>query len=277
MSITAADVNKLRLQTGAGMMDCKKALQETNGDFEAAIDYLRKKGAKISEKRADRDANEGVVVALTSEDGKYGVAVNLSCETDFVAKNDAFVELAKEITQIALNGRITNLDDLLAASFGNITVSERVSEEVAKIGEKIGITKFEVLQGEGVVPYIHMGYRMGVLVQVNLPLTDAIVAGAKDAAMQIAAMAPVAVDETGVSTDRIERELEIGREQARNEGKPEAMIDKIAQGKLNKFYQENTLLKQSFVKDSNLTVGSYLKTIDKDLTVVAFKRVTLGA
>lgn len=277
MSITAADVNKLRLQTGAGMMDCKKALQETNGDFEAAIDYLRKKGAKISEKRADRDANEGVVVALTSEDGKYGVAVNLSCETDFVAKNDAFVELAKEITQIALNGRITNLDDLLAASFGNITVSERVSEEVAKIGEKIGITKFEVLQGEGVVPYIHMGYRMGVLVQVNLPLTDAIVAGAKDAAMQIAAMAPVAVDETGVATDRIERELEIGREQARNEGKPEAMIDKIAQGKLNKFYQENTLLKQSFVKDSNLTVGSYLKTIDKDLTVVAFKRVTLGA
>lgn len=277
MSITAADVNKLRSQTGAGMMDCKKALQETNGDFEAAIDYLRKKGAKISEKRADRDANEGVVVALTSEDGKYGVVVNLSCETDFVAKNDAFVELAKEITQIALNGRFTTLEELLAAPFGSITVEERVSEEVAKIGEKIGITKFEVLQGEGVVPYIHMGYRMGVLVQVNLPLTDAIVAGAKDAAMQIAAMAPVAVDETGVSTDRIERELEIGREQARNEGKPEAMIDKIAAGKLNKFYQENTLLKQSFVKDSNQTVGAYLKTIDKDLTVVAFKRVTLGA
>ena len=277
MSITAAEVNKLRQQTGSGLMDCKNALTETNGDFEAAIDFLRKKGAKISEKRADRGANEGVVIALTNAEGTFGVAVNLSCETDFVAKNESFIAIGKEVAQIALDNKIKSIDDLNASKMGNTTVGERLINEVGKIGEKIGVSKFEFLEGEGVVSYIHMGYRMGVLVQTNKSLNDAITLGAKDAAMQIAAMAPVAVDESGVSSDRIQRELEIGAELARNEGKPEAMIEKISQGRLKKFYQENTLLAQSFVKDGNLTVGAYLKTIDKDLTVVAFKRVTLGS
>lgn len=277
MGITAADVNKLRQQTGAGLMDCKHALTETNGDFEAAIDFLRKKGAKISEKRADREANEGVVVAITNAEGTFGVAVNLSCETDFVAKNESFIALAKEVTQIALDNKIKSKEELNASKMGNSTVEIRLTEEVGKIGEKIGVSKFEYLEGEGIVAYIHMGFRMGVLVQTNIPLNAAITVGAKDAAMQIAAMAPVAVDETGVSADRINRELEIGAELARNEGKPEAMIEKISQGRLKKFYQENTLLAQNFVKDGNLTVGAYLKSIDKDLTVLAFKRVTLGS
>lgn len=277
MGITAADVNKLRQQTGAGLMDCKHALTETNGDFEAAIDFLRKKGAKISEKRADREANEGVVVAITNAEGTFGVAVNLSCETDFVAKNESFIALAKEVTQIALDNKIKSKEELNASKMGNSTVEIRLTEEVGKIGEKIGVSKFEYLDGAGIVAYIHMGFRMGVLVQTNIPLNAAITVGAKDAAMQIAAMAPVAVDETGVSADRINRELEIGAELARNEGKPEAMIEKISQGRLKKFYQENTLLAQNFVKDGNLTVGAYLKSIDKDLTVLAFKRVTLGS
>jgi len=276
MNITAADVNKLRQQTGAGLMDCKKALVESGGDFESAIDFLRKKGAKIAANRAERDANEGVVIALASEDGKFGVNVNICCETDFVAKNDNFINFAKKIAELALNNRIKSVENLLALSMDGATVAEKLQEEVAKIGEKINVKKFDFLEGEGVVPYIHMGYRMGVLVQVNKPLNENITAAAKDAAMQIAAMNPVSVDKENIPQEVIERELEIGRELARQEGKPEAMIDKIAQGKLNKFFKESTLLDQQFVKNSDMTVGNYLKSIDNDLTVVAFRRVTLA-
>jgi elongation factor Ts len=276
MSITAADVNKLRQQTGAGLMDCKKALVEANGDFEAAIDYLRKKGAKIAANRAEREANEGVVIALTSEDGKYGAVVNVCCETDFVAKNENFINFAKSIADLALNSRVKSVDELLELPMDGVTVAQKLQEEVAKIGEKINVKKFEYLEGQGVVPYIHMGYRMGVLVQVNKTVDDVISAAAKDAAMQIAAMNPIAVDKDSIPQEVVERELEIGRDLARQEGKPEAMIDKIAEGKLNKFYKESTLMAQQFVKNPDYTVSGYLQSVDKDLTVVAFKRVTLA-
>ena len=251
VTISASDVNKLRQETGAGIMDCKKALVETNGDFEAAIDYLRKKGAKIAANRADREANEGVVIALTSEDGKFGCAVNLSSETDFVAKNEDFINLAKSIADVAL-------------------------ATVAKIGEKIEVKKYEVVEGEGVVAYIHMGYRMGVLVQLNQALNEEKATVGKDVAMQIAAMNPVAVDASGVSDEMKAREKEIAREKAIAAGKPENMLDKISEGAVNTMLKENTLLPQPFVKDGGKTVEQYLKTADKDLTVVSFKRVTLS-
>jgi elongation factor Ts len=276
MNITAADVNKLRQQTGAGLMDCKKALTESNGDFDAAIDFLRKKGAKIAANRSDREANEGVVIALTSADGKFGVDVNVCCETDFVAKNENFINFAKSIATIALENRVKDVSELLKLKMDGATIEDKLKEEVAKIGEKIEVKRYEYLEGEGVVPYIHMGYRMGVLVAVNKPADDKVEAAAKDAAMQIAAMNPISVNKDSIPSDVIDRELEIGRELARQEGKPEAMIDKIAQGKLNKFFKESTLLEQQFVKNPDLTVEAYLKSIDKDLTVTAFKRVTLA-
>jgi elongation factor Ts len=276
MSISAAEVNKLRQQTGAGLMDCKKALVEANGDFDAAIDYLRKKGAKIAANRAEREANEGVVIAQTTADGKFGVAVNLCSETDFVAKNENFINFAKRLTDLALSNKVKSVEELYALQLDGVNVADKLQEEVAKIGEKIEVKKFAFLEGEGVVPYIHMGYRMGVLVQVNKPINEAIEAAAKDAAMQIAAMNPISVNKDSIPQDVIERELEIGRDLARQEGKPEEMLDKIAQGKLNKFFKESTLLQQQFVKNSDLTVEAYLKTADKDLTVVAFKRVTLA-
>jgi elongation factor Ts len=276
MSISAAEVNKLRQQTGAGLMDCKKALVEANGDFDAAIDYLRKKGAKIAANRAEREANEGVVIAQTTADGKFGVAVNLCSETDFVAKNENFINFAKRLTDLALSNKVKSVEELYALQLDGVNVADKLQEEVAKIGEKIEVKKFAFLEGEGVVPYIHMGYRMGVLVQVNKPINAAIEAAAKDTAMQIAAMNPISVNKDSIPQDVIERELEIGRDLARQEGKPEEMLDKIAQGKLNKFFKESTLLQQQFVKNSDLTVEAYLKTADKDLTVVAFKRVTLA-
>lgn len=276
MSISAADVNKLRQQTGAGLMDCKKALVEANGDFEAAVDYLRKKGAKIAANRAEREANEGVVIAITSADGKFGVAVNLCSETDFVAKNENFIAFAKRLADLALENKVKSVEELNALPLDGATVADKLQEEVAKIGEKIEVKKYAYLEGEGVVPYIHMGYRMGVLVAVNKPLNDAIEGAAKDAAMQIAAMNPIAVDKDSIPQDVIERELEIGRDLARQEGKPEEMVDKIAMGKLNKFYKESTLLAQQFVKNNDMTVEAYLKSVDKDLSVLAFRRVTLS-
>lgn len=277
MSISAADVNQLRKMTGAGMMDCKKALQETNGDFEAAIDFLRKKGQKISANRADREAAEGAVIAKTSADNSVGVVIELNCETDFVAKNDEFVALANEIASIALTNKPADLDALKSLNIGDVTIGERLLSEMGKIGEKIEVSNYAIMEGASVVSYIHAGNRIGVLVVMNQPANDAIIDAGKDAAMQVAAMFPVAVDKDDVDATIIERELEIGREQARAEGKPEEMLDKIAQGKLNKFFKESTLLNQDFVKDSSKTVGKMLDDASKGLKITQFKRVALGS
>lgn len=272
-TITAQAVNELRLKTGAGLMDCKKALTEANGDMEAAIDYLRKKGAKVSEMRAGKAANEGIALAKT--DGTTGVAINLSSETDFVAKNQEFAAFAQEIADIALQNKPGSLDELLQLKAGAITIKEKLNDLVGKINENIQLAKYEKLTGEGVVAYNH-GTRVAVLLQVNKNLNGAVEGVAKDLAMQVAAMNPAAVDKDGVDANTINRELEIGKEKARAEGKPEAMIEKIAQGNLTKFYKENTLINQQFVKDNNKSVEQVLKEVDKDLKVVAFKRVGLG-
>ncbi|MCL9980666.1 MAG: translation elongation factor Ts [Bacteroidia bacterium] len=276
MSISAAEVNKLRQMTGAGLMDCKQALSENNGDFEAAIDFLRKKGAKIAAKRADREATEGAVVAKTNSEGTVGVVIVLSCETDFVAKNEGFVSFAHEIADTAIAHKPATAEALKALTVGSVTLEARLMEEVAKIGEKIDVVKYEIIEGANLVPYIHGANRMGVLVELSNAPSEANIAAGKDVAMQIAAMNPVAVDRDGVDATTIERELEIGREQARQEGKPEAMIDKIAEGKLQKFYKESTLLNQEFVKDSSKTVAAMLSSIEAGLTVKQFKRVQLG-
>jgi elongation factor Ts len=275
-TITASEVNKLRQMTGAGMMDCKNALVETQGDFEAAVDYLRKKGAKIAAKRADREATEGCVIAMVNESRSSGVIVLLACETDFVAKNEAFVELAKSITSLAMDNKPADLDALKALSLNGVAVADRLLDEVAKIGEKIDVTKYELVEGSNVVSYIHGSNRMGVLVEMNNAATDANMVAGKDVAMQIAAMNPVAVNRDSVDANTIERELEIGREQARAEGKPEAMIDRIATGKLEKFFKESTLIAQDFVKDGSMTVEKYLSSVEPGLTVTRFKRVQLG-
>jgi elongation factor Ts len=276
MSITAADVNKLRQLTGAGMMDCKKALTESNGDFEAAIDYLRKKGAKVSAARADREAKEGAVIAKTSADKKYGVIIQLSCETDFVAKNEDFVKFANQIADLALANKPESAEALKAIQLDGLPLSDKLIEQVGKIGEKIDVVKYELVEGENVVAYIHGANRLGVLVSLNAaPSENNFVAG-KDVAMQIAALNPVAIDKDGVDATTIERELEIAKEQIRAEGKPENMVEKIAQGKLGKFYKESTLLNQDFVKDGSKTVSQMLDGIEKGLTVKAFKRVALG-
>jgi elongation factor Ts len=276
MSISAAEVNKLRQMTGAGLMDCKQALSENNGNFEAAIDFLRKKGAKIAAKRADREATEGAVIAKTNSEGTVGVVIVLSCETDFVAKNEGFVSFAHEIADTAISHKPATAEALKALTVGSATLEARLMEEVAKIGEKIDVVKYEIIEAANVVPYIHGANRMGVLVELSNAPSDANIAAGKDVAMQIAAMNPVAVDKDGVDATTIERELEIGREQARQEGKPEAMIDKIAEGKLQKFYKESTLLNQEFVKDSSKTVAAMLSSVESGLTVKQFKRVQLG-
>ncbi len=280
VTISASDVNKLRQQTGAGMMDCKKALTETNGDFEAAIDFLRKKGAKVAASRQDRESNEGVVIARASADGKFGVIIELNCETDFVAKNAEFVAFANQIANTAVENKPASLEALTALSIDTdattIKISDAIIDRTGKIGEKIGVSKYEVIEAEKVVAYIHGNFRLGVLVGLSANVATADEAG-KDVAMQIAAMSPVAIDKDGVDATTIERELEIAKEQIRLEGKPEEMVEKIAAGKLNKFYKDSTLLNQEFVKDSSKTVGQFLNGIEKGLTVTAFKRVALGA
>ncbi|MFM8995190.1 MAG: translation elongation factor Ts [Bacteroidota bacterium] len=275
-TISASEVNKLRQMTGAGMMDCKNALVETNGDFEAAVDFLRKKGAKIAAKRADREATEGCVIATTNEARTAGVIVLLSCETDFVAKNENFIALAKNIAAVALENKSADVEALKALSIDGVSIADRLLEEVAKIGEKIDVSKYELVEGANVVSYIHGANRMGVLVEVNNAANDANLVAGKDVAMQIAAMNPVAVNRDSVDANTIERELEIGREQARAEGKPEAMIDRIAEGKLQKFFKESTLMAQDFVKDSSMTIEKYLSSVEPGLTVCGFKRVQLG-
>jgi elongation factor Ts len=275
MSISAADVNKLRQMTGAGMMDCKKALQETNGDFDAAVDFLRKKGAKISANRADRDAKEGAIIAKVSTDGKLGVIVQLSCETDFVAKNEDFVAFTHKLADIAIANKAASIDALKALPMDGLTVADKITEQVGKIGEKIDVVKYEIVNGENIVPYIHAGNKLSVLVSLNLAPSEGNFVAGKDVAMQIAALNPVAVDKDGVDQTIIEREIAIGMDQARAEGKPEAMLEKIAQGKLGKFYKENTLLNQEFVKDSSKTIAQMLDEVEKGLTVTSFKRISL--
>lgn len=276
VQITAADVNKLRQQTGAGMMDCKKALTEANGDFEAAIDYLRKKGAKVAASRQDRESNEGVVIAKTTADGKRGVIVEFNCETDFVAKNADFVAFANSIADLAIGKNPSSLEQLLDLELNGEKLADSIISQIGKIGEKVGVSKFESVTGEKVIAYIHGNYRLGVLVALSSNPSNADEVG-KDVAMQIAAMNPVAIDKGDVDSKIIERELEIAKDVIRAEGKPEEMVEKIAAGKLNKFYKDSTLLNQEFVKDSSKTVAQFLNDVEKGLTVTAFKRVQLGA
>jgi len=276
VQITAADVNKLRQQTGAGMMDCKKALTEANGDFEAAIDNLRKKGAKVAASRQDRESNEGVVIAKTTADGKRGVIVEFNCETDFVAKNADFVAFANSIADLAIEKNPSSLEELVELELNGEKLADTIISQIGKIGEKVGVSKFESVTGEKVIAYIHGNYRLGVLVALNSNPTSAAEVG-KDVAMQIAAMNPIAIDKGDVDSKTIERELEIAKDVIRAEGKPEEMVEKIAAGKLNKFYKDSTLLNQEFVKDSSKTVAQFLNDVEKSLTVTAFKRVQLGA
>ncbi|MGH2646601.1 MAG: translation elongation factor Ts [Ginsengibacter sp.] len=271
-TITATDINKLRQQTGAGMMDCRKALTESDGDFEAAIDYLRKKGQKVAALRGDREAKEGVVIAQTSKDNKTGLIINLSCETDFVSKNAEYIAFAKSIMEAAINNNVKSIEELNKVKIGNEFISDKLNEQVAKIGEKISVSKFERIDAPYVAAYIHGSYRMGVLVALNKVAEEA----GKDVAMQIAAMNPIAIDPDSVPAETIAREKDIAIEQVKAEGKPAEMAEKIAIGKINKFFKESTLLAQAFVKDGNKSVADYLKSIDADLKVVEFKRVALG-
>lgn len=276
MAISAQDVNKLRQMTGAGMMDCKKALTEANGDFEAAIDYLRKKGQKVSASRSDRNTTEGAVFVKTNADSTEAVLVALGCETDFVAKNEEFVSLGQTVLDAATQNSASTADELLAVSVNGRPVSDYLTDLMGKIGEKIEIVAFEKVSGEKVISYIHSNGKLGVLLALKgVNGTDVTEVG-KDVAMQIAAMKPVAVDKDGVDAKTIEREIEIGKEQARAEGKPEAMLEKIAQGKLQRFYKDNTLLNQEFVKDNSKTVAQLLDGITKGLTVSTFKRIVIG-
>jgi len=271
-TITAADINKLRQQTGAGMMDCRKALTESNGDFEAAIDYLRKKGQKVAALRGDREAKEGVIIAQTSSDNKTGYIINVSCETDFVSKNADYIAFAQSIMDAAIANNVNSVEDLKKVKIDSEFIEDKLNEQVAKIGEKIGISRFERIDAPYVAAYIHGSYRMGVLVGFNKNAEDA----GKDVAMQIAAMNPIAIDQASVPAETIAREKEIAIEQVKAEGKPAEMAEKIAVGKINKFFKESTLLAQAFVKDGNKSVGDFLKSIDADLKVEEFKRVALG-
>jgi len=279
-AISAKDVKKLRDLTGAGMMDCKKALVEADGDTDKAIEYLRKKGQKMAGKRADRDAKEGVVIALTSANRNNGVIIRLGCETDFVAKGDSFIALGNSMAEIALKKLPASLEDLLALPYeGSMTVAEKLVEQIGVIGEKVEISKYEKIEttaGEGqVIPYIHMGYRAAVIVALNLEGPTFIEPG-KNVAMQVAAMRPIALDKDGVDASLVEKEIEIGKDQARQEGKPEAILDKIAMGRLNKFYKERTLLNQMYVKSNKQSITQYLQSVDKKLTVTDFKHIELG-
>ena len=276
MAITAQEVNKLRQMTGAGMMDCKKALTEAEGDFEKAVDLLRKKGQKVSASRADRETKEGVVVTHVNEGSTEGIILSLTCETDFVAKNEEFGAFANEILNLAVKNNSQSVEEILAIPYGNITVGDKIVEMTGKIGEKIEISHFARVNGESVVNYIHSNGKLGVLVALKNGQGTQVEDAGKDVAMQIAAMNFVAVDKDGVDSTTVEREIEVGKEQARAEGKPEEMLEKIALGKLNKFYKENTLLSQTFVKDNAQTVAQYLDSVSKGLTVVDFKRISIG-
>ncbi|MDO1447863.1 translation elongation factor Ts [Rhodocytophaga aerolata] len=276
MAITAQDVNKLRQMTGAGMMDCKKALAEANGDFEAAIDILRKKGQKVSAARSDRQTSEGAVFIKVNDAGTKATLLALGCETDFVAKNEEFQRLGNTVLEAAVKNDMDTAGEVLALHVDGRPVAEHLTDLIGKIGEKIEIVSYEKVEGEKIVPYVHSNGKLGVLVALkNTGGADVTEAG-KDVAMQIAAMRPVAVDKDEVDAATVQREIEIGKEQARAEGKPEAMLEKIAMGKLNKFYKDSTLLNQEFVKDNSKTVAQMLDSIHKGLTVSSFKRIQIG-
>ncbi|MEA1784567.1 translation elongation factor Ts [Arenibacter sp. GZD96] len=272
-NITAADVNKLRQTTGAGMMDCKKALVEADGDFEKAIELLRKKGQKVAANRSDRESSEGAAIAKVNANQTSGVVISLNCETDFVAKNESFVSLANALAELAL--QFETKDAFLAADFNGISVQEKLIEQTGVIGEKIEIGSFKKLSAPLVGSYIHAGNRIATLVGLSASLSGAEVV-AKDVAMQAAAMNPVALDESAVDQSIIDKEIEIAKDMLRQEGKPEAMLDSIAKGKLNRFFKDNTLVNQDFIKDSKLSVAQYVSTLDATLKVIAFERVALG-
>ena len=272
-TITAADVNKLRTFTGAGMMDCKKALVESDGDFDLAIENLRKKGQKVAANRSDRESTEGAAIAVVNADKTSGVVITLNCETDFVGKNEGFVKLATDLANQALN--YDSKEAFLASDFNGISVAEKLIEQTGVIGEKIEIRSFEKLSGAFVGSYIHAGNKIATLVALS-----ANVAGAdevsRNVAMQAAAMSPIALDEAGVDSDTIAKEIEIAKDLLRQEGKPEAMLDSIAKGKLARFFKDNTLVNQDYIKDNKLSVAAYVKSLDKDLTVTGFRRAALG-
>jgi elongation factor Ts len=275
-AISAQDVNKLRQMTGAGMMDCKKALAEAEGDFDKAIEILRKKGQKVSASRSDKEAKEGSVFIKVGDDKKEAVLIALNCETDFVAKNDEFQNLGKLIAETAFANKPASKEALLALSAGGLTLNDKIVELVGKIGEKVEVSEYIHMTGEAIVAYIHAGSKLGVLVSLKGVNGKDVTEAGKDVGMQIAAMNPVAVDEKSVDQSIIDKELEIAKAQILAEGKPENMVDKIAQGKLQKFFKETTLLHQIFVKDNSKTVAQYLDSVTKGLTVAEFKRVTVA-
>lgn len=276
-NITAADVNKLRQMTGTGMMDCKNALVEADGDIEKAIDILRKKGQKLAVKRADRDANQGIVLANTTADKKFAAMIMLNCETDFVAKNQEFIDYAHKVLDLAIASKVTSLEVLKAMQIDGRTIAEGVTDLIGKTGEKMELAHYEVVEAPLAVAYNHFGNRLAAILGLSKSDVNGIDEVAKYVAMQIAAMSPVAIDKDDVDEELIAREIEIGKEQARAEGKAEDMLEKIALGKLNKFYKENTLLNQEFINDSKMSIREYLSKADKDLTVTAFRRLQLGA
>lgn len=273
IQISAADVSKLRRITGAGMMDCKVALQEANGDYDKAIEIIRKKGQAVANKRADREASEGAVLAKVDNTGKLGAMIVLNCETDFVAKNQEFVKFAQSILDKALETKPADLEALKLTSLNGKAIADLIVEQIGIIGEKIELAYYDKVEAAQVISYIHPGNKLATLVGFNEKTDEQV---AKDIAMQVAAMNPIAIDKKDVSSEVIEKELEIGRELARKEGKPENMLDKIAEGKLNKFYKESTLLNQEFTKDSKKSVQQYLQDNSKTLTVTAFLRYTLN-
>ncbi len=274
MAITAADVSKLRKMTGAGMMDCKKALTEANGDFDAAIDIIRKKGQAIANKRSDRDASEGVVLGKVTADGKKGAILVLNCETDFVAKNESFIALAQSILDLALSSNAANVEDVMGLTLDGIAVKDVITHQIGVIGEKLDLPYYDVIKAESVVAYIHPGNKLATLVGFNKGGVEIQVG--RDVAMQVAAMNPVSVNRDSVPQSVIDKELEIAKEQTRLEGKPEEMVEKIALGRLSKFFKESTLLEQIFVKDGKISVKEYIQKADKELTVTEFRRYSLN-
>jgi elongation factor Ts len=272
-NITAAQVNELRKQTGAGMMDCKKALVEAEGDYDKAIEILRKKGQKVAANRADRESSEGVAIAKVNSDNSRGVIVSLNCETDFVAKNESFIQLAEDFADLAMD--VNSKEELLSKDYKGITVQDKLTEQTGVIGEKIEIGAFKTLEAPFVGSYIHAGNKIAVLTGLSAKTENAEEV-AKNVSMQAAAMNPVALNEDGVDQSVIEKEIEIAKDQLRQEGKPEAMLDNIAQGKIKRFFKDNTLVNQDYIKDSKMSVAEYVKSEDANLSVVAFERVALG-
>lgn len=273
-NITAADVNKLRQTTGAGMMDCKNALVEADGDFDAAIDILRKKGQKLADKRADREANEGYVIAKVNADKSFGAVMILNCETDFVAKNEEFATFANNVAELAVANKITSLEDLNNLDFNGRTVQENVTDMIGKIGEKIQFARYATIESPMVFAYNHHGNKLATLLGLNKS-DEAFAQAGKEVNMQVAAMNPVALDKEDVDPQIVEKEIEIGKDIARQEGKPEELVEKIAIGKLNRFYKENTLVNQDFVRDNKMTVGQFITSVNKDLKITGFQRVSL--